>query len=344
MHTPFSTHRAARSSDMKTDRVTTTTGERRSETIPWQETGTTPSKTATRTKRYLTGTGVILSVILVVVKAFAGITSGSTAVISDALNSLLDVFSYTALFISVRLQGKPADQTHHYGHHRAEPLAGLIIAVLAAILGGIVLRDSVLRLIDPQPVISTPVTITILAFAIVSKIVISFAYRRGAQKTESPALRAAAVDSRNDALASIAAILGLVGGGLIDGIAGLGIGLWILYSGLLVGLANVGFLMGNAPSPDSLATFGSIARQIPGVIGTNNIRAHYVGNYLHVEIHIEVDERIRILDAHRIAKSVGQEIEKLDDISAVFVHTDPVPVTDDQREKDKDTSTRDYNT
>lgn len=310
------------------------------ETIPWQETGTTPSKKVTRTKRYLTAVGVILSILLVALKAFAGITSGSTAVISDAMNSLLDVFAYSALFISVRLQGKPADHTHHYGHHRAEPLAGLLIAVLAAVLGGIVLSDSILRLIDPQPVFSSAGTVTILAFAIASKIVLSVVYRVGARRTESPALEAAAVDSRNDALASIAAIFGLVGGGLIDGVAGLGIGLWILYSGIHVGLENVGFLMGKAPPHESLAKFAGIAREIPGVIGTNNIRAHYVGNYLHVEIHIEVDEHMRILDAHRIAKAVGQEIEKVDDVSAAFVHTDPVPVTRERLDSDAETSTQ----
>ncbi len=317
---------------MKLQQTHENNGNQVTETIPWQETGSTPTKKATRAKRYLTAIGVILSVILVALKAFAGIKSGSTAVISDALNSLLDVFAYSALFISVRLQGKPADQTHHYGHHRAEPLAGLLIAVLAAVLGGIVLRDSILRLIDPQPVVWSAITVTIIVFAIASKIALSVVYRVGARKTESPALEAAAVDSRNDALASIAAILGLIGGGLIDGIAGLGIGLWILYSGILVGLENVGFLMGNAPSHESLAEYGRIARGIPGVIGTNNIRAHYVGNYLHVEIHIEVDERMRILDAHRIAKAVGQEIEKLDDIAAVFVHTDPVSVTGERKD------------
>ncbi len=310
------------------------------ETIPWQETGATPSKKTTRAKRYLTAVGVVLSIFLVALKAYAGIISGSTAVISDAMNSLLDVFAYSALFISVRLQGQPADQTHHYGHHRAEPLAGLLIAVLAAVLGGIVLRDSILRLIDPQPVVSSAITVTILIFAIASKIALSIVYRVGARKTESPALDAAAVDSRNDALASIAAILGLIGGGMIDGIAGLGIGLWILYSGILVGLENVGFLMGKAPSHESLTEYGRIAREISGVVGTNNIRAHYVGNYLHVEIHIEVDERMHILDAHRIAKAVGQEIEKLDDIAAVFVHTDPVRVTDEPIDIDAETPTR----
>jgi cation diffusion facilitator family transporter len=296
------------------------------ETVPWQYDRTIPERATTRSKSMLTGVGVGLSVLLVVIKGFAGAISGSTAVISDALNSLLDVVSYTALFISVRLQGEPADQTHHYGHHRAEPLAGLLIAVLAALLGGVVIRDSVLRLIDPQPVEASALTIGIVAFAIISKIAAGFMYRANARKLNSPALSAAAVDSRNDALASTVAMIGLVGGHLIDGISGLAIGVWILYSGVHIGLENIGYLMGRAPSPDSLNVVGRIAQNVSGVLDTNNIRAHYVGNFLHVEIHIEVDENLSILKAHDIAKEVGQSIEMLDDIHVAFVHTDPVPI------------------
>lgn len=297
----------------------------RQETVPWQETGSTPSERETRTKRRLTAYGIALSALLVVLKTVAGIISGSTAVISDALNSVLDVFSYTALFMSVKLQGTPADQTHHYGHHRAEPLAGLLIAVLAAVLGGIVLRDAFVGLIEPEPVHESALSVGIMVFAIVSKLVISVVYRRAQRTGSSPALQAAAVDSRNDALASLVALVGLIFGGYWDSAAGLGIGVWILFSGALVGLENIGFLMGRAPSPESFEVFSRIACNVPGVMATNNIRAHYVGNYLHVEIHIEVDETITIHDAHDIAKTVGTRIELLDDIHAVFVHTDPVP-------------------
>lgn len=308
----------------------------RHETIPWHETGTTPSAASTKAKRRLTAIGVGLSVVLVVLKGFAGIISGSVAVISDALNSLLDVFSYSALYVSVRFQGKPADQTHHYGHHRAEPLAGILIAILAAVLGGIVLRDSIVGLMAPEPVHDTPLAVGIVVFAVLSKAVMSVVYRYVKSARSSPALHAAAVDSRNDALASVVALFGLISGGYWDSIAGLVIGLWILYSGATVGLENIGYLMGKAPGNDTLNVLNGVARDVPGVLGTNNIRAHYVGNYLHAEIHIEVDERISILEAHDIAKEVGERIELLDEVHAAFVHTDPVRLdafdsTDHQR-------------
>lgn len=296
-------------------------------TIPWQTSHPTPGESATHAKARLTAYGIALSVVLVALKGMAGWMSGSTAVISDALNSALDVFAYTALFLSVRLQNEPADLTHHYGHHRAEPLAGFLVAILAAVLGGIVLRDAFLRLIAPEPIYASTITVGIVVFAIASKIVMGFLYRRTGRRTDSPALQAAAVDSRNDALASSVALIGLVVGGVWDSIAGLAIGAWIVISGGRIGLENIGFLMGKAPAEKFLSKLGGIAREVPGVLGTNNIRAHYVGNFLHVEIHIEVDEHLPIRQAHDVAKAVGRRLEQVEDVHVVFVHTDPVDVS-----------------
>jgi len=298
---------------------------RRREVIPWRSLVPETTGAVERGKRRLTGVGIALSVVLVALKGYAGVRSGSTAVISDALNSTLDIFSYTALFVSVRFQSKPADLTHHYGHHRAEPMAGLLIAILAAVLGGIVLRDATLKLISPTLVESSPLATGVVVFAIASKVCMSILYRRARGASRSPALQAAAVDSRNDAFASGVALFGLLAGGTWDSIAGMAIGVWIIVSGARIGLENIGFLMGRAPSAEVLAGLGEIARTVPGVIDTNNIRAHYVGNYLHVEVHIEVDENLPIRKAHDIAKAVGQRLEQLSDVHVVFVHTDPVP-------------------
>ncbi|HOT37588.1 MAG TPA: cation diffusion facilitator family transporter [Candidatus Latescibacteria bacterium] len=295
-------------------------------TIPWEHDPTTGRTPQARSKSVLTGIGIGLSVLLVCLKGFAGWRSGSTAVISDAFNSVLDIISYSALYLSVRLQAKPADLTHHYGHHRAEPLAGFVIAVFAAILGGMVLRDSVLRLLRPDPVRMSALSAIIVLFAIVSKVIIAIAYRRGA-KGGSPAMDAAAIDSRNDAMASSVALIGLIGGAVwpyLDGAAGLAIGAWILGSGVRVGLENIGFLLGKAPSKAVLEELRAVAETVPGLIGTNNIRAHYVGNSMHVEVHIEVDANLSIREAHDLAKTVGQRLERLDDVYAAFVHTDPV--------------------
>ena len=294
-------------------------------TIPWEHARSGESARHARDKRVLTALGIGLSVLLVALKAFAGLHSGSTAVISDAVNSMLDIISYTVLYASVRLQAQPADLTHHYGHRRAEPLAGFVIAIFASLLGGIVVRDSVLKLIQPHPVLLSSISIAIVVFAIISKIAIAIGYR--ARSVGSPAMGAAAVDSRNDALASTVALVGLTGSSLwpyLDAAAGLAIGIWILFSGVRIGLENIGFLLGKAPSKEVLEELRAAAETVPGLLGTNNIRAHYVGNSMHVEVHIEVDANLPIREVHDLAKRVGQRLEQIDDVYAAFVHTDPV--------------------
>ena len=76
------------------------------------------------------------------IKTYAGVVTGSIAILSDSLNSMLDVFSYGTVMIAVRVQRAEPDDGHPFGHRRAEPLAGMIIAVLAAVLGFTVIRDS----------------------------------------------------------------------------------------------------------------------------------------------------------------------------------------------------------
>jgi cation diffusion facilitator family transporter len=314
-------------------------------TIPWEGVPGSDANTGDDRKQFLTAGGVALSIVLVILKGYAGWHTGSTAVISDALNSSLDIVSYTALYLSVRLQSKPADMTHHYGHHRAEPLAGFLIAIFAAILGGIILRDSFLRLVFPTPIDANSVGIGIVVISIVTKIGIGLAYLRHAKN--SPAMNAAAVDSRNDALASSVAMIGLVFGSIwskVDSLAGLAIGAWVLYSGARVGLENIGYLLGKAPPKALLDELRGIAETVPGLLGTNNIRAHYVGSSMHVEVHIEVDARLTIQEAHAIAKTVGQRLEQVEDVYAAFVHADPVtpiPVASGEGERRGDSAAAD---
>ncbi|MFQ5586803.1 MAG: cation diffusion facilitator family transporter, partial [Thermodesulfobacteriota bacterium] len=92
--------------------------------------------------------GIVFNTLLFVLKLVTGIMSGSIALISDAFNSLTDIVTSVAIFICVRISDKEADEGHPFGHTRAEPIAGLIVAILAGILGFEIIRASVKRLIS----------------------------------------------------------------------------------------------------------------------------------------------------------------------------------------------------
>ena len=273
---------------------------------------------------YLTRIGIVLSVILFGLKIWASILANSMALLSDALNSFLDVFSYSVVHISVSLQNKQADKEHPFGHRRAEPIAGFIIAILAAILGATIIKDAFLGIFEEHEVIRSTIAISVMIFSIVSKLVIAVFYKAAAKKHHSLALEASFVDSRNDVLASLVALLGMLVGGYWDHIAGLLIGGWIIYSGLSLGFGNLRYLMGHVPPDDVVKSIKKEALQVPGVKGINDLRAHYVGDVVHVELHIEVDERLNIKDAHEIGITVRDQVEALPSIQKAFIHIDPI--------------------
>jgi cation diffusion facilitator family transporter len=246
------------------------------------------------------------------------------ALLSDALNSFLDVFSYSAIHISVSLQEKEADRNHPFGHRRAEPIAGFIIAIFAAILGATIIKDAFLGIFEEHEVIREFTAICVMIFCIVSKVVIAIFYKISAEKHRSPALEASFVDSRNDAFASLVALLGMLVGRYWDHIAGLLIGGWIIYSGWALGYENLHYLMGHVPTDDIVKSIEKESSQVFGVKGINDVRAHYVGDVVHVELHIEVDERLSIKEAHDIGITVRNRIEALPMIQKAFIHIDPI--------------------
>src|SRR4030065_213728 len=112
--------------------------------------------------------GLAGNIFLFTIKLIAGLLSGSLALLSDSINSLTDIAASMAIFIFVRVSDKEADEGHPFGHHRAEPIAGLIVAILAGVLGFEIIRISVERLIAGQ-IISIgvfPLSVTIITMLI----------------------------------------------------------------------------------------------------------------------------------------------------------------------------------
>ncbi|MGI6082611.1 MAG: cation diffusion facilitator family transporter [Limnochordia bacterium] len=281
-----------------------------------------PSREGINQKRRLSQYAVFISLVLFGSKLWAWIASGSLAVLSDALNSALDVFSYAVLAICINIQDKAPDANHPYGHRRAEPLASMLIALIAALLGFTLLKDGMLGLFDPVTAESTPVGYWVLGFSIVAKLGLVAAYRVSWAKSQSVAIKASLVDSRNDILASLVALLGFSVGGLWDTLAAMLIGMWIIWSGVRVGLENLGYVMGHSPPPDVLSQLRDVALSVSGVHDTNDLLAHYVGDHLHVELHAEVDSHLSLKDGHRIETEIRERLEDIPGVGRAFVHLD----------------------
>ena len=272
--------------------------------------------------------GIIGNVVLFILKIIVGVIYNSIAVISDAINSFTDIIASVIVFISVKISGKRADKGHPFGHHRAEPIAGLIVAIFTGIVGFEVIKFAFERLLEGDGFVKGIAPLIVMGFTLVLKLGMYVYTVKVGKKLNSTAILASAVDHRNDVFISFGALIGVGGAyfgyGMMDPIVALIIGVWIIYAGYKIGVTNLKFLIGEAPSEELMDKIKRIVLSVDCVEGINDVRAHYVGVLLQVEVHIEVDRKLTIYRAHTIGKKVQSKLERLEDVDRAFVHIDPV--------------------
>ncbi len=272
--------------------------------------------------------GIILNSSLFIAKFIVGLFSNSIALISDALNSFTDIFSSIIVFIAVKVSNKKSDQDHPFGHHRAEPIAGIVIAIFTGILGFEIAKTSIIRLFTEHENNIGYLAVFILLVNIFVKIFMAKYFLSKGKIMRRPAIVASGMDSRNDVLVSLVALSGVTGSLFgfhkLDDIAALLISLFIFYFGYQIAIVNIDYLMGKSPSKKFIDKIITMSKTISGVKGINDVRAHYIGNKINIEIHIEVDSEISTRKSHNIGKKVQEKIERLRDIEKAFVHIDPI--------------------
>lgn len=283
-----------------------------------------------RRARRATLTGIAGNTLLFAVKGVIGILSGSIALLSDAFNSLVDVVASVAIWYSVRVAGREPDADHPFGHRRAETIAALGVAIFTAILGFEIGRAAVERLIaGPQAIELAGWALGALGFSMAGNLILARYLRRRGEELESPAILANAVECENDIWTSLAALAGVsasaLGYHLVDPLAGIMVGIWIVRGGYRFGRTNIDYLMGKSPGQELVDRIREVSLGVPGVRGVHDIRAHYVGHRIHVEVHIEVDQELTTRLSHDVGGRVRAAIEGLPHVDRAFIHVDPVP-------------------
>ncbi len=271
---------------------------------------------------------MMANIFLAIIKTYAGILSNSIAVISDAVNSLTDIISTGAIMYSVRISLKKPDDDHQFGHNAAQPLAVFLVALFTGVVGINLIETSIGRIISPERTNISILVYIILFTTIIVKFSLMTYQRTVGKDFNSPAVRATAIDSRNDVLVSSLSIIAIFGIQLglkyIDGIAGIIIAFFVLRSSYQISKENIDYLMGRAADKNLILEIANTALKIEGVLGINELKSHYVGNKFHVEIHIDVDKNVSTEASHNIGKKVQFAISGLPEINKVFVHIDPV--------------------
>lgn len=260
-------------------------------------------------------------------KGIVAWVSGSSAVFSDAANSISDTLYSLIMGIGLYLSQRPADESHPQGHSRFEPLVSLLIGVAMAAAGVTAISESVQRFQEQSKAIDLGWPTTVLIGSALIKLGMYFIVRKIGEKSRSPAIQASAYDNLADILTTTAALIGVWGSRflhpLLDPAAGLFVGLWIFRTTWKIMRQNLGYLTGRSAPYELANKIAEIAIEVSGVRDVHRIIADYVGPQLRVDMHINVDPEIELKDAHDIAEKVREKVEALPEVDWVFVHVEP---------------------
>jgi cation diffusion facilitator family transporter len=297
-----------------------------------------PNKTKARTAvgKFSGTVGIVCNAVLCVMKLVVGTLSGSVSITADAMNNLTDATSAIVTLVGFKLSEKPADEDHPYGHARYEYLSGLAVAALIIVIGFELAKTSVGKIFHPEAVaFSVPMAI-VLVCSVALKLWMSRFNQNLGRQIDSGALLATAADSRNDAIATsavlAAALLEMIFGWKIDGIMGLAVAAFILYSGVNLAKETISPLLGETASPELRNLIVGVVADHPKILGYHDLMVHDYGpGQRFASMHVEMDQREDPLECHELIDNLERSCLEKHNVHLVL-HYDPV-VTDDEELK-----------
>ena len=277
--------------------------------------------------------GVICNLLLFVGKVTVGTLFGSIAITADAVNNLSDASSSVVSLVGFKLAAKGPDAEHPYGHARYEYVAGLAVSTMIMAIGLSLLKESVVKVIHPEAVGFSLLTVGVLLASIAVKLWLSRFNRTVGNAIHSDTLLATAADSRNDVISTGVVLLSAVlckatGLDIIDGIMGVGVAAFILWSGWGLVQDTLSPLLGESPSPELVAELEKKVLSYPRVLGVHDLMVHDYGPgrqfaSLHVEFPTEVDP----LDAHDLIDNIERDVREEMHLQ-LTIHYDPIVTAD----------------
>ena len=277
-------------------------------------------------------TGIVCNLLLFAFKLLVGTLTGSVSITADAMNNLSDASGSIVTFIGFRVADKPADEHYPYGHARAEYLSVLGVAALILVIGFELVKTSAAKIFNPTPVTFTATAAAVLLASIAVKFWMSLFNRGLAKRIDSTALMATAADSRNDCITTgavlIAAIVEKLTHVPVDGWIGLGVALFILYSGLNLARDTISPLLGENADPELREKIVDYIVAQPKVLGYHDLMVHDYGpGQRFASLHVEMDCREDPLECHELIDDMERECLRSHNVHLV-IHYDPVVIDD----------------
>jgi cation diffusion facilitator family transporter len=280
-----------------------------------------------REKRSAALTSLAAAVALTALKTIVGLATGSLGILAEAAHSGLDLVAALMTFFAVRYSDRPPDRTHLYGHGKMENLSALGETFLLLLTCGWIVREAVGRLMTHR----TEIEIAWWSFAVMGISIAVDASRsavlmRAARKYNSQALEADALHFQTDVWSSAVVIFGLIsvklGWGAADAVAALGVCGLVIWVTVQLGRRTVDALLDTAPAGMEEKIL-ALVESVPGVYNCHAIRMRYSGPVLFIDLHILVDGKQTLEQAHALTETIETAIREIAPRADVTVHPEP---------------------
>lgn len=273
--------------------------------------------------------GIIGNVFLLIIKTSIGVITKSQAMIADAVNSAGDIFSSLMTFIGNKIASKPSDNDHNLGHGKAEYIFSLLLSISMIVVSFKLLENSIRTMINPVGYKFSWWLVIVCITTIITKIYL-YIYTHSLAKIHSNILlEANAKDHINDCIATtfnlIASLLSLIGILWFDGIVGIGISLWILWTGISIFMESYNVLMDKSISDENKQKVLEIINKHEEIKKVQHFNATPVGYKYQISFTIYVEGTLSTFESHEIANKLEKEISELEEIYLTVIHVNPFP-------------------
>lgn len=274
---------------------------------------------------------IVGNVLLSIIKLLAGIIAHSNAMISDAIHSASDVFSTIIVIIGIKLSARKPDKEHPYGHERMECVAAIVLSIVLFITGLGIGSTAVKNITSGSYNTLQIPGILALAAAILSIVCKEGMYwytRYNARRIDSSALMADAWHHRSDAFSSIGALVGIAGARLgfpvMDSVASLVIFVFIIKAAYDIFKDAIDKMVDHSCDDKTEKEIRDCVMGNKDVLGIDLLQTRIFGNKIYVDVEIRANASYTLKEAHEIAESVHNDIEKnFPKVKHIMVHVNP---------------------
>ena len=269
---------------------------------------------------------IVINTLLFGLKYWAGMATGSIAIIADAWHTLSDSFTSLVVLWGAKTSARPPDKKHPFGHGRIEVIASVIIGAILATVGLNFLIESVRRLVNQEPAAYRSLAIVVFAVSVVFKEALARFSISSGRKTDSRSLIADGWHHRSDAIASALIVVGILLGRYfwwIDGALGIAVSLVIFWATFDILRISISTLIGEQPDAELVEQLRAlVAETVQLDVDLHHLHLHQYGQHKELTFHISLPQELKIREAHKIAHSLETRILEQMGLDTT-IHVDP---------------------